>query len=138
CPLRRSIFISTLLASCESRHEALSQTNRAVRTRRSARRDPTGSNKPDSDSASRHSGETRGKNSFGKMLLPTGIRTASEFRLLKLSQYRRAEEADCCVRKPVQHDVIQHLIASERILGISMAIGPRPEFFENPGSLPGR
>src|SRR6266851_4385708 len=44
----------------------------------------------------------------------------------------------CCVRKPVQHDVIQHLIASERILGISMAIGPRPEFFENPGGLASR
>src|SRR5260370_11871429 len=54
-------FIFTLLGSWESKLEALTQTNRAVRTRRSGRRDPTGSNKPDSDSASRPSGETRSR-----------------------------------------------------------------------------
>src|SRR5713226_3781213 len=110
---RWNSFLSTLLASCESRLEALSQTSRAVRTQRSGRRDPTGSNKPDSDSASRPSGEMRGKTLSGRCCSPP-------------------------VFEPVQHDVIQHLIASERILGISMAIGPRPEFFENPGGLPGR
>src|SRR5260370_34399282 len=35
----------------------------------------------------------------------------------------------CCVWKPVQHDVIQHLIASERILGIPSPAGPAPAFF---------
>src|SRR2546425_7046196 len=67
---RGNSFICTLLASCESRLEALSQTNRAVRTRRSGRRDPTGSNKPDSDSASRPSGETRGKTLSGRCCSP--------------------------------------------------------------------
>src|SRR5229473_1222368 len=63
-------FIFTLLGSCESKLEALSQTNRAVRTRRSGLRDPTGSNKPDSDSASRPSGETRGKTLSGRCCSP--------------------------------------------------------------------
>src|SRR5258708_7176526 len=129
-------FIFTLLGSCESKREALSQTNRAVRTRQNDRRDPTGSNKPDSDSASRPSGETRGKSLSGDA---AAHRNLNRFIVAFVEAFPiETRRGGCCVRKPVQHDVIQHLIASERILGISMAIGPSPEFFENPGGLPSR
>src|SRR6056297_1765408 len=40
-------------------------------------------------------------------------------------------------RKPVQHHVVEQLVARERVLRMPVAIGPAPELLEDPGRLPG-
>src|SRR5208282_5941166 len=39
---------------------------------------------------------------------------------------------------PVQHHVVEQLIATEDVLGVSVAVGPRPELLQDPGRLSGR
>src|SRR3954453_24040214 len=42
------------------------------------------------------------------------------------------------LRRPVEHDVVEQLVLGEDVLGMTVAIGPGPEFFQNPGRLPAR
>src|ERR1700729_2864233 len=40
-------------------------------------------------------------------------------------------------RKPVDADVVEHLVARERLVGVSAVIGPRPELVSDPGAESG-
>src|SRR5271168_928456 len=41
----------------------------------------------------------------------------------------------CGRRHPVQHDVVQEFVAAQDVLGMAIAIGPGPEFFQDPCRL---
>src|SRR4029450_5969695 len=37
--------------------------------------------------------------------------------------------------QPVEHDVVEQLVAGERVLGVAGAVRPRPELLHDPGAL---
>ena len=41
-------------------------------------------------------------------------------------------------RQPVEHHVVEQLVAGEDVLGVAVAVGPRPELLDDPGALAGR
>ncbi len=43
---------------------------------------------------------------------------------------RRAVAVD-----PVQHDVVEHLVAVEHVFGMPVVVSPRPELLDDPGGL---
>ena len=114
------------------------RTPRAARTRRSGR--PASSSFQWRMSEKRRLGPAprRAEISFGNIATPTGHRRPAQLRgevveALPVEPGRRRAGAG----EPVEHHVVEQLVAGEDVLGVAVAVGPGPELLDDPRGLAG-